>query len=141
MSRDVFYMVPSENDGRNDQQAAAAAVAAAATSESINNRQRDESNESIAVDTDYNHNIEDRGGSGSSGEERVRPFIKERIYYAAKDGLPLALTSLLSSVESETTKNSYINQVNLKNNHESSLCACAERFLSLFFRFYICLFV
>lgn len=96
MSRDVFYMVSSESDGRNDQQAA--------TSEPIN-RQRDGTN-ATSGDTDHNQNIEP-----NSGEERVRPFIKERVYYAAKDGLPIALTSLLSSVESEATRNAYINQV------------------------------
>lgn len=96
MSRDVFYIVPSDSDGRNDQQAA--------TNEPNSHRHRDESNSST-TDTDHNDNIE------SSGEERVRPFIKERVYYAAKDGLPIALTSLLSNVESEVTKNAYINQV------------------------------
>lgn len=102
MSRDVFYMVSSESDGRNDQQAAA-------TSEPINNRQRDESNAGTTADlADQNENIEANGA-----EERIRPLIKERVYYAAKDGLPIALTSLLSSVESETTKNAYINQVSL----------------------------
>lgn len=98
MSRDVFYMVSSENDGRNDQQAA--------TSEPINNRHRDEANAGTA-NADHNENIE------TNDEECVRPFIKERVYYAAKDGLPIALTSLLSNVESEITKNAYINQVNL----------------------------
>ncbi|XP_055311305.1 protein fem-1 homolog B isoform X3 [Sitodiplosis mosellana] len=96
MSRDVYYMVSSESDGRNDQQAA--------SREPINNRQRDEANAGTA-NADHNENIE------TSTEERVRPFIKERVYYAAKDGLPIALTSLLSSVESETTKNAYINQI------------------------------
>lgn len=100
MSRDVFYMVSSESDGRNDQQAA--------TSEPISNRQRDEANEGTAAsNADHNDNIE------TSAEECVRPIIKEKVYYAAKDGLPIALTSLLSSVESETTKNAYINQVSL----------------------------
>lgn len=104
MSRDVFYMVSSESDGRNDQQAAA-------TSEPINNRQRDESNAGTTADlAEQNENIET-----NDAEERIRPLIKERVYYAAKDGLPIALTSLLSSVESETTKNAYINQVSLIN--------------------------
>lgn len=114
MSRDVFYVVPSESDGRNDQQQqqqqqqGAAAASAAATSEPINNRQRDESNSStVDDDTDQYESIE------GSGEERVRPLIKERVYYAAKDGLPIALTSLLSNVESDATKNAYINQVNI----------------------------
>lgn len=98
MSRDVFYIVPSESDGRNDQQAA--------SNESHSSRQRDESNAG-SVDTDHNENIE------HCAEERIRPFVKERVYYAAKDGLPIALTSLLSSVESEATKNAYINQVSL----------------------------
>lgn len=101
MSRDVFYMVSSESDGRNDQQAA--------TSEPINNRQRDEANAGTTANADHNENIE------TSAEERVRPIIKEKVYYAAKDGLPIALTSLLSSIESETTKNAYINQVSLIN--------------------------
>lgn len=113
MSRDVFYVVPSESDGRNDQQQqqqhqqGAAAASAAAASEPINNRQRDESiSGTVDNDTDQYESIE------SSGEDCVRPLIKERVYYAAKDGLPIALTSLLSSVESEATKNAYINQVN-----------------------------
>lgn len=97
MSRDVFYMVSSESDGRNDQQAA--------NSEPINSRDRDGTNAN-STDTDHNQTIEP-----DSSEERVRPFIKERVYYAAKDGLPIALTSLLSSVESEATRNTYINQV------------------------------
>lgn len=97
MSRDVFYIVPSDSDGRNDQQAAT-------NEQNSQNRHSDESNTSSA-NTDHNDNIE------SSSEECVRPFIKERVYYAAKDGLPIALTSLLSSVESEATKNAYINQV------------------------------
>lgn len=95
MSRDVFYMVSSESDGRNDQQAA--------NSEPINSRERDGTN---AISADSDQNIDP-----DSSEERVRPFIKERVYYAAKDGLPIALTSLLSSVESESTRNTYINQV------------------------------
>lgn len=123
MSRDVFYVVPSESDGRNDQQQqqqqhhhqhhhhhhqqGAVSAAAATTSEPINNQQHDESNSSaVDNDTDQNDSLD------SSGEERVRPLIKERVYYAAKDGLPIALTSLLSNVESEATKNAYINQVN-----------------------------
>lgn len=97
MSRDVFYIVPSsESDGRNDQQSA--------TREGINNRHRN-GTDAGAADTEHNEHTE------NSAEERIRPIIKERVYYAAKDGLPIALTSLLSSVESETTRNAYINQV------------------------------
>lgn len=97
MSRDVFYIVPSESDGRNDQQAA--------TREPNNNRHGDDA-EAGSSDTDQNEQNED------SAEESIRPIIKERVYYAAKDGLPIALTSLLSNVDNEVTRNAYINQVN-----------------------------
>lgn len=95
MSRDVFYMVSSESDGRNDQQAA--------HSEPINNRSRDEASADTA---DHNQNIEQ-----ISGEENVSPFVKERVYLSAKDGLPIALTSTLAGVENEAIRNAYINQV------------------------------
>lgn len=44
-------------------------------------------------------------------EEDVRPFIKDSVYFAAKDGLSIALYSLLSNVQSESARNAIINQV------------------------------
>lgn len=89
MSRDIFYLAPSESDARNDQQA---------SNDRVTVDQLDGSNASnIEIETD--------------SEEMIRPNIKERVYYAAKDGLPIALLSLLSNGENEATKNAYINQV------------------------------
>lgn len=41
------------------------------------------------------------------------PFIKEKVYYAAKDGLSIALLALLSGVKSEAARNAIINQVSI----------------------------
>lgn len=43
--------------------------------------------------------------------DNVRPFIRDSIYYAAKDGLSINLCSLLSNIENDDTKNAIINQV------------------------------
>lgn len=39
------------------------------------------------------------------------PFLRDRVYYAAKDGLPLALYSLLDNAKDNDMKNVIINQV------------------------------
>lgn len=44
-------------------------------------------------------------------EDSIRPFIKDSVYYAAKDGLSIALFALLSGVQNDATKNAIINQV------------------------------
>lgn len=99
MSRDVFYIVPSESDGRNNQHEA--------TREPVNSRHGDDTDADNVNADDQNEQTD------NSVEEDIRPYIKDKVYYAAKDGLPIALTSLLSSVENEATRNAYINQVNL----------------------------
>lgn len=42
---------------------------------------------------------------------KVRPLVKESVYYAARDGLSIALYALLSNIPNEVTKNAIINQV------------------------------
>lgn len=54
--------------------------------------------------------IDDTDSDGMDADN-IRPFIKDSVYYAAKDGLSIALFALLSSVESMATKNAIINQV------------------------------
>lgn len=44
------------------------------------------------------------------GEEE-RLHLKDRVYYAAKDGLAIAMYDLLSIVKDDETKNAIINQV------------------------------
>lgn len=45
--------------------------------------------------------------------DNVRPFIRDSIYYAAKDGLSINLCSLLSNIKNDDTKNAIINQVSI----------------------------
>lgn len=56
--------------------------------------------------------IDDMDSDGMDADN-IRPFIKDSVYYAAKDGLSIALFALLSSVDSMATKNAIINQVSL----------------------------
>ncbi len=44
-------------------------------------------------------------------DEEDRPFLRDRVYYAAKDGLPIAMYALLNNVKDDETKNAIINQV------------------------------
>lgn len=44
----------------------------------------------------------------------VRSLVKESVYYAAKDGLSIALYALLSNIQNEATKNAIINQVGFR---------------------------
>lgn len=46
-----------------------------------------------------------------SDDVEVRSLVKESVYYAAKDGLSIALYALLSNIQNEATKNNIINQV------------------------------
>lgn len=46
-------------------------------------------------------------------DEEDRPFLRERVYYAAKDGLPIAMYALLNNVKDDETKNAIINQVSV----------------------------
>lgn len=55
--------------------------------------------------------IDDTDSDGCMDADNIRPFIKDSVYYAAKDGLSIALFALLSSVESMALKNAIINQV------------------------------
>lgn len=107
MSRDVLYLVPSESEARNEQQASSSEPAT---------RHRNESNASTA-------SIDDNEHIDEGAEENIRPIIKEKVYYAAKDGLPIALTSLLSGVECDITRNAYINQVRKQNYHSLFLAS------------------
>lgn len=102
MSRDFYYLVPSESDGRNDQQQQQQQQDLQQPHQH-QQQQYDESNASTTANDDE---------SVDDDSARI-PFIKERVYFAAKDGLPIALLSLLSSVENEATKNAYINQVSV----------------------------
>lgn len=43
--------------------------------------------------------------------EDVKPFIKDRVYYAAKDGLAVALYSLLRELPMQSARNDIINEV------------------------------
>lgn len=110
MSRDVFYLVPSENDGRNEQQAT--------TSERVNdnNERSIDSNEmtngSDGGPLDRDDDSDDHLSSSNIG--MLQPLLKENVYHAAKDGLPIALLSALSNVDSEVTKNAYINEVSVQ---------------------------
>lgn len=49
--------------------------------------------------------------SNKDAEDDDRPFLKSNVYFAAKDGLALAMYALLSSVDDEKIKNSIINEV------------------------------
>lgn len=44
-------------------------------------------------------------------DDDARPFLKDRVYYAAKDGLSIAMYALLNGAKDEETKNAIINQV------------------------------
>lgn len=101
MSRDVFYLVPSESDGRQEQQ-----QQAATTSERVNAERTHEAN-ATNPDIDRIEPIDTQ----SQEPPMIQPLLKERVYFAAKDGLPIALLSLLSNIESDALKNAYINQV------------------------------
>lgn len=100
MSRDVFYLVPSESDGRQEQQQQAT------TSERVNAERTHEAN-ATNPDIDRIEPIDTQ----SQEPPIIQPLLKERVYFAAKDGLPIALLSLLSNIESDALKNAYINQV------------------------------
>ncbi|XP_037038800.1 protein fem-1 homolog B isoform X1 [Bradysia coprophila] len=43
-------------------------------------------------------------------DEEDRPFLRDRVYYAAKDGLSIAMFALLNNVKDDETKNAIINQ-------------------------------
>lgn len=101
MSRDIFYLVPSESDGRQDQQ-----PQQATTSERVNTERTHEAN-ATNPDIDRMEPIDIQ----SQEPPIIQPLLKERVYFAAKDGLPIALLSLLSNIESDALKNAYINQV------------------------------
>lgn len=92
MSRDVLYIAPSESDGHSEQQAT--------THERANDADRQPANVNAS-----------RSDMDSDAEEAMSQSIRDRVYYAAKDGLPLALQSLLSNEKNEAVKNAYINQV------------------------------
>lgn len=93
MSRDVLYVAPSESDGRSEQQA-------------ITNERASDAHERQPVSVNASSSDMD-----SDTEEAMSQSIRDRVYYAAKDGLPLALQSLLSNEKNEAVKNAYINQV------------------------------
>lgn len=97
MSRDIFYLAPSESDGGSEQQPQQQQQAATNDRVNVEQQPANASASNIEVDTD--------------ADEAMSQSIKERVYYAAKDGLPLALQSLLSNEKSDATKNAYINQV------------------------------
>lgn len=44
-------------------------------------------------------------------DEEDRPFLRDRVYYSAKDGLSIAMYALLNNVKDDETKNAIINQV------------------------------
>lgn len=44
-------------------------------------------------------------------DDEDRPFLRDRVYYAAKDGLSIAMYALLNNVNDDDTKNVIINQV------------------------------
>lgn len=90
MSRDIFYLAPSESDGGSEQQ------------------QPQQQPQQQQAATNDRVNVERQP---AYVDEAMSQSIKERVYYAAKDGLPLALQSLLSNEKSDATKNAYINQV------------------------------
>lgn len=44
-------------------------------------------------------------------KDKIRQSTKDSVYFAAKDGLSIAMYSLLSEIENEVVKNSVLNQV------------------------------
>lgn len=44
-------------------------------------------------------------------DEEDRPFLRDRVYYAAKDGLSIAMYALFDNVKDDDIKNAIINQV------------------------------
>lgn len=91
MSRDIFYLAPSESDGGSEQQAA--------SNERVDVEEQPANANASSIDLD------------SNTEEAMSQSIKKRVYYAAKDGLSLSLHSLLSDEKNEAIRNAYINQV------------------------------
>lgn len=60
-------------------------------------------------------------------EEADRPFLRDRVYYAAKDGLSIAMFALLNNVKGEDTKNFIINQVRQTNDKLRIRVRCGIR--------------
>lgn len=48
-------------------------------------------------------------------DDEDNPFLRDRVYYAAKDGLSIAMYELLKNVKDDDTKNAIINQVRNNN--------------------------
>lgn len=44
-------------------------------------------------------------------DEEDKLFLRDRVYYAAKDGLSIAMYALLNNVKDDEIKNAIINQV------------------------------
>lgn len=65
----------------------------------------------IKMHSDEDQESVDDINANMIGAETVRPFIRDSVYYAAKDGLPLNLSSLLSQIDDVDTRNAIINQV------------------------------
>lgn len=66
-------------------------------------------------------------------DEDDRPFLRDRVYYAAKDGLPIALCALFGNVKDEDTKNAIINQVRwIDNSVEGDFVVSSLTFLAFF---------
>lgn len=50
-------------------------------------------------------------GTCEQAEDDDNPFLRDNVYFAAKDGLSIALYTLLASVTDEDVQSSIINQV------------------------------
>lgn len=81
----------------------------------------DENNMSYDIKMESNEDQEsvDDINANSIDTENVRPFIRDSIYFAAKDGLSINLCSLLSNIKNDDTKNAIINQVSHKKKTEA----------------------
>lgn len=47
-------------------------------------------------------------------DDEDRPSLRDRVYYAAKDGLSIAMFELLKIAKDDDTKNAFINQVSVR---------------------------
>lgn len=55
--------------------------------------------------------ISSPAGTCDQSEDDDNPFLRDNVYFAAKDGLAIALYTLLAGVKDENVQSSIINQV------------------------------
>lgn len=71
----------------------------------------DDGDAAASVNVRHSMTISSPAGTCDQSEDDDKPFLRDNVYFAAKDGLAIALYMLLASVKDEDVQCSIINQV------------------------------